>query len=45
VWVQGIETASGTLAQTPSTSGATALSQMKSYVTNQLGASQVTTLK
>ena len=38
VWVQGIETASGTLAQTPSTSGATALSQMKS-------ASQVTTLK
>ncbi|MGB8195411.1 MAG: extracellular solute-binding protein [Acidimicrobiales bacterium] len=45
VWVQGIEEASGTLAQTPSTTGAQAMSQMKSFVTNQLGASQVTTLK
>ena len=45
VWVQGIEEASGTLAQTPSTTGAQALSQMKSFVTNQLGASAVVTLK
>jgi multiple sugar transport system substrate-binding protein len=45
VWVQGIEEASGTLADKPSTSGATAMSQMNSFVTNQLGASQVTTLK
>jgi multiple sugar transport system substrate-binding protein len=45
VWVQGIEEASGTLADKPSTSGATAMSQMSSFVTNQLGASQVTTLK
>ena len=45
VWVQGIEEASGTLAQTPSTTGAQAMSQMKSYVSNQLGPSEVTTLK
>src|SRR5580700_4172414 len=45
VWVQGIEEASGTLAQTPTTTGAAAMSQMKSFVTNQLGASEVTTLK
>jgi multiple sugar transport system substrate-binding protein len=45
VWVQGIEEASGTLAQTPSTTGAQALATMKNFVTNQLGASAVTTLK
>ena len=45
VWVQGIEEASGTLAQTPSTTGAQALATMKGFVTNQLGASAVTTLK
>jgi multiple sugar transport system substrate-binding protein len=45
VWVQGIEEASGTLAQTPSTTGAQAMSQMKSYVSNQLGPSAVVTLK
>lgn len=45
VWVQGIEEASGTLAQTPTTTGAAALAQMKSFVTNQLGPSAVTTLK
>jgi multiple sugar transport system substrate-binding protein len=45
VWVQGIEEASGTLAQTPTTSGATALATMKSFVTNQLGPSEVTSLK
>ena len=31
--------------RTPSTTGAQAMSQMKSFVTNQLGASAVTTLK
>ncbi|MGD0851786.1 MAG: hypothetical protein ABSA07_00320 [Acidimicrobiales bacterium] len=45
VWVQGIEEASGTLAQTPSTSGATAMATMKAFVTNQLGPSEVATLK
>ncbi len=45
VWVQGIEEASETLAQTPTTTGAQALSQMESYITNQLTASAVTTLK
>jgi multiple sugar transport system substrate-binding protein len=45
VWVQGIEEASGTLAQTPSTTGAQAMAQMKSFVSNQLGPSEVTTLK
>ena len=44
VWVQAIEQASGAIAQSPSTSGAAAMSQMKSYVTNQLGPSAVTTL-
>ena len=44
VWVQGIEEASGTLAQKPSTTGAQALSQMKSFITNQLGPSAVTSL-
>ena len=44
VWVQGIEEATGTLAQTPSTTGAQALAQMKSFVTNQLGPSAVTSL-
>ena len=43
-WVQGFEQATGTLAQTPSTTGAAALAAMKSYVTNQLGPSAVTTL-
>ncbi|HEV2427242.1 MAG TPA: hypothetical protein VGS61_03355 [Acidimicrobiales bacterium] len=44
VWVQAIEQASGTLAQTPSTTGAAALATMKQYVTNQLGSSSVVTL-
>jgi multiple sugar transport system substrate-binding protein len=44
VWVQGIEEASGTIAQTPSTTGAQALATMKGFVTNQLGASAVVTL-
>lgn len=44
VWVQGFEEATGTLAQTPSTTGAQALASFKSFVTNQLGASAVTTL-
>ena len=44
VWVQAIEQASGTLAQTPSTTGAAAMATMKSYVTNQLGASSVVSL-
>jgi multiple sugar transport system substrate-binding protein len=44
VWVQGFEEATGTLAQTPSTTGAAALAAMKSFVTNQLGPSAVTTL-
>jgi multiple sugar transport system substrate-binding protein len=44
VWVQGFEEATGTLAQTPSTTGAAALASMKSFVTNQLGSSAVTTL-
>jgi len=45
VWVQGIEEASGTLAQSPSTTGAQAMATMKGFVTNQLGPSAVTTLK
>ncbi len=44
VWVQGIEQASGAIAQKPSTTGAQAMAQMKSFVTNQLGPSGVTTL-
>lgn len=44
VWVQAIEQASGAIAQSPSTSGAAAMAQMKSYVTNQLGPSAVTSL-
>ncbi len=43
-WVQGFEQATGTLAQTPTTTGAAALAAMKSYVTNQLGPSAVVTL-
>lgn len=45
VWVQGIEEASGAIAEKPSTTGAQAEAQMNSFVTNQLGASAVTTLK
>jgi multiple sugar transport system substrate-binding protein len=45
VWVQGIEQASGAIAQKPSTTGAEAESQMASFITNQLGPSAVTTLK
>ncbi len=44
VWVQGIEQASGAIAEKPSTTGAEALAQMKAFVTNQLGPSAVTTL-
>ena len=44
VWVQAIEEASGTIAKTPSTTGAQAMAQMKSFVTNQLGPSAVVTL-
>ena len=44
VWVQGLEQVSGTLAQTPSTTGSAAMAAMKSYVTNQLGSSSVTSL-
>jgi len=43
-WVEGFEQATGTLAQTPSTTGAEAMASLKSYVTNQLGPSAVTTL-
>jgi multiple sugar transport system substrate-binding protein len=45
VWVQGIEQASGAIAEKPSTTGAQAMQQMDSFVTNQLGPSAVTTLK
>lgn len=45
VWVQGIEQASGAIAEKPSTTGAEAEAQMKSFVTNDLGPSAVTTLK
>ncbi len=45
VWVQGIEQASGAIAEKPSTTGAQAESQMASFITNQLGPSAVTTLK
>ncbi|MDE3064463.1 MAG: extracellular solute-binding protein, partial [Acidobacteriota bacterium] len=44
VWVQGFEEATGTLAQTPSTTGAQALATFKSFVTNQLGSSAVVSL-
>jgi multiple sugar transport system substrate-binding protein len=44
VWVQGMEQVSGTIAQTPSTTGAQAMATLKQYVTNQLGPSEVTTL-
>ncbi len=44
VWVQGIEQASGLIAQTPKTTGAQAMASMKNFVTNQLGQSSVTTL-
>jgi multiple sugar transport system substrate-binding protein len=45
VWVQGIEQASGAIAEKPSTTGAEAESQMKSFISNELGPSAVTTLK
>jgi len=44
VWVQGLEQVTGTIAQKPSTTGAQAEAQMKSFITNQLGASAVTSL-
>ncbi len=44
VWVQAIEQASGTLAQTPTTSGQSAMTTMKNYVTNQLGSGSVVSL-
>ncbi|MGH3733728.1 MAG: ABC transporter substrate-binding protein [Acidimicrobiales bacterium] len=44
VWVQGIEQASGAIAEKPSTTGAEAESQMQSYISNQLGPSAITTL-
>jgi multiple sugar transport system substrate-binding protein len=44
VWVQGIVEARGTLASKPSTTGAQAMSQMSSFITNQLSSSEVTTL-
>jgi multiple sugar transport system substrate-binding protein len=44
VWVQGIEQASGAIAEKPSTTGAEAEAQMKSFVSNELGPSAVTTL-
>jgi len=43
-WVQGIEQATGAIAEKPSTTGAQAVSQLKQYVTNQLGSSAVTSL-
>lgn len=45
VWVQGIEQASGAIAEKPSTTGAQAESQMQSFITNELGSSAVATLK
>ncbi|HEY1824481.1 MAG TPA: extracellular solute-binding protein [Acidimicrobiales bacterium] len=45
VWVQGIEQASGDIAEKPSTTGAQAMQSMNSFITNQLGSSEVTTLK
>jgi multiple sugar transport system substrate-binding protein len=45
VWVQGIEQASGAIAEKPSTTGAEAESQMQSFITNELGSSAVATLK
>ncbi len=45
VWVQGIEQASGDIAEKPSTTGAQAEQSMNSFVTNQLGSSEVATLK
>ena len=44
VWAQGLEQATGLIAQTPSTTGAQAMTSMKNFVTNQLGASGVATL-
>jgi len=44
VWVQAIEEASGAIAKTPSTTGAQAMAQMKSFITNQLGPSAVVSL-
>ncbi len=45
VWVQGIEQASGAIAEKPSTTGAQAEQQMSSFITNDLGSSAVATLK
>jgi multiple sugar transport system substrate-binding protein len=44
VWVEAIEQASGAIAQKPNTTGAQAMAQMKSYVSNQLGPSEVASL-
>ncbi len=45
VWVQGIEQASGAIAEKPSTTGAQAEQQMSSFITNDLGSSAVATIK
>jgi len=45
VWVQGIEQASGAIAEKPSTTGAQAEQQMSSFVTYDLGSSAVATIK
>jgi multiple sugar transport system substrate-binding protein len=45
VWVEGMGQATGAIAQNPKTSVDQAVSILKNYVTNQLGASAVTTLK
>jgi ABC-type glycerol-3-phosphate transport system substrate-binding protein len=45
VWVQGMMEATGAIVQKPSTTGAQAMAILKNYVTNQLGASAVATLK
>lgn len=45
VWVQGMGEATGQFVQNPHTTVAQALSTLKTYVTEQLGSSAVTTLK
>ena len=45
VWVQGMNNATGAIVQNPSTSVSSAVNQLKSYVTNQLGADKTTTIK
>jgi len=45
VWAQGMMEATGAIVQHPSTTGQQAMTILKNYVTNQLGPSEVTTLK